>query len=119
WLRRLLRTAFVDAFRSHLVIDRLVIVDENRRRWSGYSRRNTWRQKRDSRWPLASISSSGVRIRMKDLRTPAVHHGTAPVEDVRLHRVARHQENVPLTEHNVLLGLCAATSAMPRDLKVQ
>ena len=44
---------------------------------------------------------------------------TAPVEDVRLHRVARHQENVSLPEHNVLLGLCAATSAMPGDLEVQ
>ncbi|MFJ3706161.1 MULTISPECIES: hypothetical protein [unclassified Streptomyces] len=56
---------------------------------------------------------------MKDLRTPAVHRGTAPVEDVRLHRVARHQENVSLTEYNILLDLCGTTFAMPRDLEVQ
>lgn len=49
------------------------------------------RQKRDSGWPLAGLSSAGVRIRLKDLRTPGAHYRTARVEDVRLHRVARHQ----------------------------
>lgn len=60
-----------------------------------------------------------ARLALKDLQTPGVHLGTAPVEDVRLNRVAGHQQNVSPAEHNLPLDAGGTPPAGPEDLKPQ
>lgn len=59
-----------------------------------------------------------ARLALKDLQTPGVHLRTAPVEDVRLNRVAGHQQNVSPAEHNLPLDAGGTPPAGPEDRAV-
>lgn len=57
-------------------------------------------------------------VLLKDLQTPCVRLGTAPVEGVRLNRVAGRQQNISLAEHNRPLDSRGTSLAGSKNLEL-